>query len=93
MLQLNKVTFGNLHGSIYDFPETGDILPMHTHDEKNVHITIILRGSFLVKGSEWEMISKAGEIIDWKAGQHHEMTSLEPNSRFINFVKGIQNGN
>lgn len=87
MLQLIPVTFGKLSGSIYDAPEVDDILPMHTHDEGSVHITIIARGSFKVHGDGWEMVAKAGDVLDWKVGQAHELIALEPNSRFVNIIK------
>lgn len=88
MLQLNPISFGKLSGGIYDAPEVGDMLPMHTHGEADVHITIVARGSFKVHGDGWEMVAKAGDVIDWKVGQRHELIALEPSSRFINIVKG-----
>ena len=89
MLQVKQVTFGQLNGSIYDAPEVNDILPMHTHGEADVHITIVARGSFKVHGGGWEMTAKAGDVIDWKVGRAHELIALEPNSRFVNIVKGV----
>ena len=83
------VEFGNLRGTIYDANDVDDILPMHTHDEDTVHITIVARGSFKVHGDGWEMTAKAGDVIDWKVGQRHELIALEPNSRFVNIVKGV----
>lgn len=88
MLHSNIVSFGKLNGTIYDADGAGDILPMHTHTEADVHITIIARGSFKVHGDGWEMIAKAGDVIDWKVGQAHELIALEPNSRFVNIRKG-----
>ena len=88
MLQVKPITFGKLSGSIYDAVEVDDILPMHTHGENDVHITIIARGSFKVYGDGWEMVAKAGDVLDWKPGQRHELIALEPNSRFVNIVKG-----
>ena len=83
------VEFGNLRGTIYDANDVDDILPMHTHDEDTVHITIVARGSFRAHGDGWEMTAKAGDVIDWKVGQAHELIALEPNSRFVNIVKGV----
>lgn len=60
---------------------------MHSHDENTNHITIISRGSFTVRGNQWEMIGKEGDVIDWKVGQSHEFIALEPNSRFVNIRK------
>lgn len=89
ILTPNLRTCGDLQISIYDATDIGDILPMHTHDRTTVHITIIARGSFRVKGEAWEREHKAGDIIDWKAGQPHELTALEPNARFVNIQKYI----
>lgn len=88
MLQFTSIKFGKLSGGIYDAPEVDDILPMHSHDESTVHITIIARGSFKVHGKGWEMTAKAGDVLDWKPNQAHELIALEPNSRFVNIVKG-----
>jgi quercetin dioxygenase-like cupin family protein len=83
------VEFGNLRGTIYDANDVDDILPMHAHGEADVHITIVARGSFRAHGDGWEMTAKAGDVIDWKVGQAHELIALEPNSRFVNIRKGV----
>jgi len=88
MLVSRAISFGKLNCTIYDAAEVGDILPMHTHDEASVHITIIARGSFKVRGDGWEMIAKEGDVLDWKVGQNHELIALQPNSKFINILKG-----
>lgn len=88
LMERTQINFGKLSGGIYDAKEVGDILPLHGHDEETVHITIIARGSFQTKGDGWEMVAKAGDVIDWKVGQRHELIALEPNSRFVNIVKG-----
>ena len=88
MLQSKPVTYGKLNGVIYDAVDVDDILPMHTHGEQDVHITIIARGSFKVHGDGWEMVAKAGDVLDLKPGQAHELIALEPNSRFVNIQKG-----
>ena len=75
--------------SIYDFPEVGDILPMHTHDEASAHITIVARGSFRAFGNEWHRTLNSGDIVDWPAHQEHEFIALEPNSRLVNIIKGM----
>jgi quercetin dioxygenase-like cupin family protein len=79
--------FGALIGVLYSFDDAGDKLPMHDHTEENVHVTFILSGSFRVHGGGWEMVSNAGDFIDWKPGQFHECIALEPNSRFLNVMK------
>jgi len=79
---------GKIAGAVYDAEFANDVLPMHSHDDKTIHITIVSRGSFKVRGSGWEIVSKAGDIIDWLPGQSHEFIALEPNSRFVNIIKG-----
>jgi quercetin dioxygenase-like cupin family protein len=88
MMHSQTKQFGKLTSVIFDFSEVDDVLPMHDHDEATVHITIVARGSFKAHGDGWEMTAKAGDVIDWKVGQRHELIALEPNSRFVNIVKG-----
>lgn len=79
--------FGVIEGTIYDFPEVGDVLPMHSHREVDTHITIVARGSFRILGDGWEKTYSAGDIMDWMPDQQHEFVSLEPNSRCVNIRK------
>lgn len=88
MMKMRALTYDGVKGAIYDFPDIGDLLPMHTHDNLTIHITIVSRGSFKAHGDGWEMTARAGDVIDWKVGQAHELIALEPNSRFVNIVKG-----
>jgi quercetin dioxygenase-like cupin family protein len=88
MMKQTPRQFGVLQGMIFDFDHAGDMLPMHNHTEADVHITIVSKGSFKAHGDGWEMILKAGQIVDWDAGQAHELIALEPDSRFVNIVKG-----
>ena len=64
MLATAKRNFGRLQGTIYDFPETGDTLPMHNHDENSVHITIVSKGSFRVHGNDFDITIKAGDVVE-----------------------------
>ena len=85
MMHSQMRQFGKVTSIVFDFPEVDDILPMHSHTEADIHITIIARGSFKVHGDGWEMTAKAGDVIDWEVGQVHELIALEPNSRFVNY--------
>ncbi len=87
MLQTKPLHLGNLNGAIFDFPEIGDTLPMHTHTETDVHITVVARGSFRAHGPGWERVVSAGDVLDWKPHSPHELIALETNSRFVNIVK------
>jgi len=88
MLQAKPFTFGKLTGTAYDFPVSGDVLPMHQHSEGDVHITVVARGSFKAHGNGWERVLMAGDIADWKPHDPHEFVALEDNSRIVNIVKG-----
>jgi len=88
MLQLTPLQLGKLNGTVFDFPEINDTLAMHKHTETDVHITIVARGSFRVHGEGYDIISKAGDVLDWDANQLHEFIALEPNSRIVNIIKG-----
>jgi quercetin dioxygenase-like cupin family protein len=88
MLQAKPFTFGKLAGTAYDFPVSGDVLPMHQHGESDVHITVVARGSFRAHGNGWERILKAGDVADWQPHDPHEFVALEDNSRIVNIIKG-----
>jgi quercetin dioxygenase-like cupin family protein len=88
MLQTKPITFGKLSGAVYDFPAAGDDLPMHSHGEADVHITVVARGSFKTHGNGWERVLKAGDVVDWKPNDSHEFVALEAHSRLVNIVKG-----
>jgi len=89
MLAVNQHVFGKLITNVFDFPDVGDTLPMHNHGEDTVHITIVSRGLIRIYGDGWEMIAKAGDIIDWEPGKRHEFVALEPNSRCVNIPKNM----
>lgn len=88
MLQAKPLELGRLKGTIYDFLEATDVLPMHQHDETTIHITVVARGSFKIHGNSWEQIARAGDVIDWRPNDPHEFIALEDNSRIVNIVKG-----
>lgn len=90
MSLLNKpLALGRLTGTIYDFENAGDILPLHVHGVDDIHITIVARGSFKVFGPDdtWSMEATCGTVLDWEVGQYHGFIALEPNSRLVNVVK------
>jgi quercetin dioxygenase-like cupin family protein len=89
MMNMERKEFGKLGGTLYSFDEVGDKLPMHNHDESSVHITFVLNGSFRIHGDGWDITAIVGQLLDWQAGQAHEFIALEPNSRFLNIVKGV----
>jgi quercetin dioxygenase-like cupin family protein len=88
MLTSKTLKVGSINGTVYDFPEVGDILPSHVHTEATNHITIVARGSFTANLSERTMTLNCGDVINWPANQAHEFVALEPSSRLVNIVKG-----
>jgi len=78
---------GDLKGTIYDFEVAGDVLPKHNHTEDNVHVTIVARGRIKAYSHDWEMEATAGQILDFKAGEPHEIMALEDGTRIVNIVK------
>lgn len=87
MLQTKPFILGNLVGTIYDFPEVDDVLPMHTHTESDVHISVVAKGSFWAHGNGWERIVVAGDVLDWRANDPHEFVALDAGARLVNIVK------
>jgi len=87
VLSLKVAQLGRLTTSIYDFPEAGDVLPMHSHDATTVHITIVARGRFRMHGDGWAREASAGDVIDWQPNDPHEFVALEPGGRLVNINK------
>lgn len=87
MLQGKLLEYGNLRGVIYDFEKSGDILPKHVHTENDVHISIVARGKLKAYSHDWSIEATAGQIIDFRVGEPHELMALEDNTRIINIIK------
>jgi quercetin dioxygenase-like cupin family protein len=78
---------GDIKGGMYDFEKAGDILEKHIHTEDDVHITIVARGKLKAYSHDWEQIATAGQLIDFRPGEPHELVALEDNTRIFNIVK------
>lgn len=88
MLLVKKLeNLGDLKGGMYDFEKAGDILPKHNHDDNSAHITIVARGKLKAYSHDWEKIATAGQLLDFRAGEPHELVALEDNTRIFNIVK------
>lgn len=81
---------GDINGTLYDFEFAGDILPKHVHDEADVHITIVARGKLKAYSHDWEKEAVAGQILDFRVGEPHELMALEDNTRIVNILKNFQ---
>ena len=85
---------GDIKGSIYDFEKVGDILDKHVHTKDDVHITIVARGKIKAYSHDWEKEAVAGQLLDFRPGEPHEIMALEDNTRIFNIIKkhgGVSN--
>jgi quercetin dioxygenase-like cupin family protein len=78
---------GDIRGAMYDFEKTGDILFKHNHDENTVHVTIVARGKIKAYSRDWEKEAVAGQLLDFRPNEPHEIMALEDNTRIFNIVK------
>jgi hypothetical protein len=66
----------------------GDTLPMHTHQEGNIHITVLLKGKLKIHGPHFETFLSEGDVYDFKENEYtHELIALEDNTVFLNITK------
>ena len=88
MLQVKKIEgCGDIRGSMYTFEQSGDVLPKHNHTEDDVHITIVAKGKIKAYSHDWEIIAESGKMLNFKAGEPHEILALEDNTRIFNIIK------
>tara|TARA_R110002126_G_scaffold146103_1_gene292032 strand:+ start:253 stop:561 length:309 start_codon:yes stop_codon:yes gene_type:complete len=78
---------GDIRGTMYDFEKTGDIVEKHIHDESSVHITIVARGKVKAYSHDWEKEATAGQVLDFRVGEPHEIMALEDGTRIFNILK------
>jgi hypothetical protein len=78
---------GDIKGVMHTFEKAGDVLPKHTHDENTVHITIVARGRILARSHDWELEAGAGQLLDFRPNEPHELLALEDNTRIFNINK------
>jgi quercetin dioxygenase-like cupin family protein len=90
MLKFTIRKLGRLHSLVYEFEFAGDVLPMHSHGEEDVHITIINKGRFKIITDTYEKEVFPGQIMDWRVGEPHEIVSLEDDARLVNITKNFQ---
>lgn len=80
---------GSLKMVIYDFPNSGDILPVHEHTLEDVHYTIVIKGVVKMIGSgQKEKIYGVGSIIKIEPFKEHGFVSFENNTRIVNIPYG-----
>jgi len=78
---------GDIRGTMYDFEKVGDIVAKHTHTEEDVHITIVARGKVKAYSHDWEKEAIAGQVLDFRVGEPHEIMGLEEGTRIFNILK------
>ncbi len=72
---------------MYTFEKAGDVLPKHNHAENDVHITIVARGSLKAYSHDWELEAVAGQMLNFRPGEPHELMALEDDTRIFNIIK------
>lgn len=87
-LKSRSYQMGNVHVIVHD-GDTDDILPMHQHNENDIHFTIVARGSVRVHGGVGDKVFRSGAMIDFLPDVTHEFVCLEPNTRFYNILKNV----
>ena len=88
MLLVNPLKdLGDINGAMYDFQLAGDILPKHVHTDTDIHVTIVARGRLKAYSHDWEIEAVAGQLLDFKVGEPHELMALEDNTRIFNILK------
>ncbi len=78
---------GALRGIMYDFEKSGDVLLKHNHIESDAHITIVARGRLKAYSHDWELEATAGQLLNFRSGEPHELMALEDNTRIFNIIK------
>lgn len=78
---------GDIRGTMYDFEKVGDIVEKHVHGEHDVHITIVARGRVKAYSHDWEKEAIAGQVLDFRVGEPHEIMALEDGTRIFNILK------
>lgn len=87
-LRINPLSINRINGGVYTFERAGDALPMHRHDDSDVHITIVARGRFRVHGPEiGDKEYESGAVLDWNTGVDHEFIALTDGARLVNILK------
>ena len=78
---------GAVQGIVLDFAEAGDVLPMHDHELGKGHVTIVARGSCLIRYSDGRPEEKhaLGAVVD--PDFPHEIEALEAGTRIVNVQK------
>jgi len=89
MLTVTQFEFGKLKGTVYDFSQIGDIVPMHTHDKATAHITIVAKGKMQISINGVMQEYESGKVVDFPDNQEHEFVALEPGSRIVNIQKNL----
>ena len=78
---------GDIRGTMYDFEKVGDIVAKHVHGVHDVHITIVARGKVKAYSHDWEKEAIAGQVLDFRVGEPHEIMALEDGTRIFNILK------
>ena len=91
MIQEQRFIQSDIIGTIYDFPEVGDKIPMHSHDTGTEHLTIFCHGKFrvtMVRGDKSRVTQDygPGAVVNFAKDLPHEIAALEAPARVFNMM-------
>lgn len=88
-LAINRLEYGSkIVCNALVFEDVGDVLPWHTHEFNDQHITIVAKGEFTMEvRDEAPRTISAGDLIDTPPGIFHQFTALTPDARLFNIFK------
>lgn len=83
---------GEVWGTIYTFEKTGDLFPVHVHNENDNHITVLAHGGVRCWGHpKYEGVvieaRPGGTVVNWRAGEPHGFEALSDGATLINLLK------
>jgi quercetin dioxygenase-like cupin family protein len=86
------VVDGTTWGTIYFFEKAGDEFPVHVHDERTNHITIVTSGAIRFTGhpnhdGKIAAALPGGTIVNWRAGEPHGFVAEVDDTTIINLRK------
>lgn len=97
MFNFKLYEFASLYGMTYQFPQRGDGIGMHNHEQNQEHNVMVMRGSVQIYGPnrEWCYTLRAGDIFNLDPVLHypHEIVALEDDTSIMGmFVHGKPEG-
>jgi hypothetical protein len=76
-------------GTFYYYATAGVVLPAHTHNDSNIHATMVLTGSISVvtTANQTPTVYSAPALIDFSVNDGHVITAASDKTLCFNIVK------